>query len=156
MVKFKTWAWALAGAALLVPAQALSTEYHLLDGDKDIVVLIDKESMSRSGSLVRSSLVSIFRDTQTVGGRQIAFMEVVIEFDCSQNRSRDLVFSGRDEAGLLTDTVNADPVWRDIGADTAESRWKRQICDEGIEEEPTPTTDLKILREAFLSINFDD
>ncbi|HEX6860696.1 MAG TPA: surface-adhesin E family protein [Caulobacteraceae bacterium] len=155
--RFAPLAVVLAAGALLFPAQALSTEYYVLSGDAEDLTLIDKDSMTRDGSVVRAWLLTIYREPQMIEDTPIVFMEALMDVDCAGHRARSLSFKGRGDDGELAQTVDDDhPEWDPTDPESVGAMWEAAICEENpFSGEAVGATDLLVLRAALLQMGDD-
>jgi hypothetical protein len=144
---------AMAGAALMAPIPAAAVEYHLVSATDDLIVVLDKDSILRSGDTVRAWLTTIYRTPEAIKDLTMAFMAVKLEVDCANSRIRTISFAARDVDAVLVDEFDHDAAeWEAVESGKVTADWEAAICrPETLGEMKFPTTDLKVLRQAFIA-----
>ena len=109
----------------LATANSFATDWIIVPGaktDGDMICL-DRDNVTKEKGII-SAWIKRFKE----GGN---YTKTLMEFDCSQQKTRMVKSVEFDKATNLTTTVDYEPVWEVIAAETPAQATIKMICKKG-------------------------
>lgn len=119
--------WSLI-TVLLLSVGPVYAEWVLISLDEERAVYVDPDTVRRKGDLVKVWHLFDFKAVQTVAGHKFLSMHLQSEFDCAEERFRQLAmttFFGNMVSGDVTYTQSVEGAWDPIPPETTvQILWK--------------------------------
>jgi len=119
--------WSLI-VVLVLSSEPAFAEWVLISDDEERALYVDRDTIRRKGDLVKLWQLYDFKSVQSVGGQRFLSMRVQNEFDCAEERTRQLArtaFSGNMLNGNVIYTDSIKGIWDPVPPDTtAQILWK--------------------------------